>query len=176
MAGCSVLPELSFLKRRNSQEIYPQRRDGIWSDKIVSLFCFVKCIIASEQSSIILSAHVPACIDSAHIESMSILNQHIEFVWKNFHWWQPFLPDMQRISLPMIHHAHLLQHTDKSIFGSSGFVYVLISVQFVPITDSYAFWQPSNATYCKVHLYLFLSFWSFGFYEDRTSLCCHQIL
>jgi hypothetical protein len=29
------------------------------------LFCFVICIIASEQSSIILSAHVPACIDSA---------------------------------------------------------------------------------------------------------------
>jgi hypothetical protein len=56
------------------------RRDGIWSDKIVFLFCFVICIIASEQSSIILSAHVPACIDSAHIESMSILNEHIEFV------------------------------------------------------------------------------------------------
>jgi hypothetical protein len=51
-------------------------------------------------------------------------------------------------------------------------VYVLISVQFVPITDSYAFWQPSNATYCKVHLiplFIFFIFW-FVWRQDITLL------
>jgi hypothetical protein len=149
------------------------------------LFCFVICIIASEQSSIILSAHVPACIDSA-LWTMGVCSYWEHVNSQSTHWiclkklpLVAALPSWYAENFtPNDPSCTSLASLDKSIFSSSGFVYVKSQFQckLYPKQILMHFDNLQMLHIVRLHVYLFLSFWSFGLYEDRTSLCCHQIL